>query len=70
MHTGTPSGICKKVYGLDCYVAEPPTGSPKGIVVIVPDIFGWSFPNNRILADEYAKKASALVYLPDFMNGA
>lgn len=69
LHTGTPTGTIKKVHGLDCYVAEAPNGSPNGVVVIIPDAFGWALPNNRILADEYAKKASSLVLLPDLMNG-
>ncbi|GAB7347507.1 hypothetical protein MBLNU459_g4409t1 [Dothideomycetes sp. NU459] len=68
LHTGTPTGRVDKVHGLNCYIAEPPSGTPKGIVVIIPDIFGWELPNNRILADEYAKKGNFLVYLPDFMN--
>jgi len=50
-------------------VAEPPNALPKGIIVIVPDAFGIALPNNQILADEYAKRTSALVYLPDFMDG-
>jgi hypothetical protein len=56
LHTGTPQGRIQKLHGLDCYVADAPSGSPKGIVVIIPDAFGWELPNNKILADEYAKK--------------
>lgn len=51
LHTGTPTGRIDKVHGLDCYIADAPSGSPKGIVVIIPDAFGWTLPNNRILAD-------------------
>ena len=69
LHTGTPTGREDKLHGLDVYVAEPPSGNPKGIVVVIPDIFGWTLPNNRILADNFAKKGDFLVYLPDFMNG-
>jgi dienelactone hydrolase len=39
------------------------------VIVILPDIFGWTLPNTRILADNYAKKGQWLVYLPEFMNG-
>jgi len=42
---------------------------PKGLIVIIPDIFGWSLINTQVLADEYAKECGFLVYLPDFMNG-
>jgi len=70
LHTGTPVGRVEKIHGRDCYVSDAPAGSPvKGIVVFIPDIFGWTLPNSRILADEYAKKANATVYLPDFQNG-
>lgn len=58
LHSGTPQGRIEKVHGLDCYVADAPSGSPKGVVVIIPDAFGIGLPNNRILADEYAKKGN------------
>lgn len=41
----------------------------KGIVVIIPDAFGWEFVNNRLMVDEYARKGDFTVFLPDFMNG-
>ena len=69
LHTGIPTGRIGKVHGLDCYIAEAPNGSPKGVVVIIPDAFGWTLPNNRILADDYAKNGNFTVYLPEFMNG-
>jgi len=69
LHTGTPTGRIAKLHGLDTYIASPPAGSDaKGIIVIIPDAFGTSLPNNRILADDYAKNGF-LVYLPEFMDG-
>lgn len=69
LHTGTPTGRVDKLHGLDCYVADAPDSSrPKGIIIIIPDAFGWTLPNNRILADEYAKNGFQ-VYLPEFMQG-
>lgn len=65
LHTGTPQGRVDKLHGLDCYIAEPPTDSPKGVVVIIPDAFGWELPNNRILADEYAKNGNFRVVSTD-----
>jgi dienelactone hydrolase len=44
-------------------------GQPKGLIVIVPDAFGWTFVNSRVLADQCAKKGGYLVYIPEFMNG-
>lgn len=65
---GTPSGTVMTLHGLNTYIARP-NGTPKGIVVMIPDIFGWETTNSRLLADTYAKKGGFLVYLPDFMAG-
>lgn len=69
LHTGMPTGRVEKVHGLDCYIADAPNGNPKGVVVVIPDAFGWTFPNSRILADCYAKEGNFTVYLPEFQNG-
>ncbi|KAF2084768.1 dienelactone hydrolase family protein [Saccharata proteae CBS 121410] len=70
VHSGTPKGQVTKLHGLDTYISEPAEGVlVKGIIVIIPDAFGWEFVNNRILADHYAEKGSFKVYLPEFMDG-
>ncbi|KAI1341039.1 dienelactone hydrolase family protein [Xylariaceae sp. FL0016] len=70
IHEGTPGGVTTKLHGLDTYVAEPASGrAAQGLVVIIPDAFGWDFVNIRLLADTYAKKKDYRVYAPDFMNG-
>lgn len=71
VNPGTPKGHVTTVHGLETYVAEPsiPADQVKGIIVIIPDAFGWEFVNNRILADHYADMGRFRVYLPDFMNG-
>lgn len=66
---GTPTGTVTTLHGLNTYIARP-EGTPKGVVVIIPDIFGWEISNSRLLADSYAKKGGFLVYLPDFMAGS
>lgn len=69
-HAGTPRGSEATLNGLPTYVSRPPQGSePKGVVVYVPDLFGWGFVNNRLLCDAYAEKGGFLVYLPDLMGG-
>lgn len=46
------------------------TGDNKdAAVLIIHDIFGWTFPNLRLLADHFAKEANVTVYLPDFFDG-
>lgn len=69
LHTGKPTGEISKLHGFDVYIASPAPNIPKGIVVILPDIFGWTLPNTRILADSFAAKGDFLVMLPDLMNG-
>jgi hypothetical protein len=39
--------------------------SKDAAILIVHDIFGWTFENLRILADHFAKEANATVYLVD-----
>jgi hypothetical protein len=65
---GKPSGAVTTIHSLPAYVAHP-EGTPKGLVVLIPDIFGWEISNCRLLADAYAKEGGFLVYLPNFMNG-
>ncbi|KAG4252932.1 hypothetical protein FPRO03_08381 [Fusarium proliferatum] len=57
------------MFGRQTYVATPSDKPVKGIVIIVPDAYGWEFVNNRLLADHYASRGDLLVYLPDFMDG-
>ncbi|KFY28203.1 hypothetical protein V491_00578 [Pseudogymnoascus sp. VKM F-3775] len=64
----TPTGTETTIHGLPTYVARP-EGESKGLIIYIPDAFGWKFPNNRALADQYAKNGGFTVYLPDFMNG-
>ncbi|KAL4950433.1 hypothetical protein BDW69DRAFT_187370 [Aspergillus filifer] len=71
IHSGTPKGHVTTLHGLETYVSDPdiPKDEVKGIVVIIPDAFGWEFVNNRLLADHYADMGKFRVYLPDFMYG-
>ncbi|KAK3111239.1 hypothetical protein LTR53_013715 [Teratosphaeriaceae sp. CCFEE 6253] len=43
--------------------------NPDVAVMLIPDIFGWDFVNNRLLADHFAREIDATVYLPDFYGG-
>jgi len=70
LHEGTPKGTIGKIANLPTYIAKPVnTRGKPGVIVIIPDVFGWGFINNRLLADEYAEKSGRTIYLPDFMNG-
>jgi len=71
LHEGTPKGSTDTVAGLPTYIAKPSSSTPAkdGIIVIITDVFGWDFINNRLIADEYADKSGRTVYVPDFLNG-
>lgn len=59
---GTPTGKEITLANNKAYV----TGTSKSAaVLLVHDIFGWTFTNLRLLADHFAKEANATVYLPD-----
>lgn len=70
IQTGTPKGEATKLHGLDVYVTKPATDDPvKGIIVLIPDAFGWECVNVRLLADRYAENGKYMVYVPEFMDG-
>lgn len=70
LHEGTPLGREDTVHGVESYIAEPPDGALlAGIIVLIPDAFGWKLPNTRLLADTYARRGNYRVYIPEFMNG-
>ncbi|KAI2609071.1 dienelactone hydrolase family protein [Hypoxylon fragiforme] len=64
--SGTPTGKVSKLGANDVYIAGT---NPDAAILIVHDIFGWTFNNARLLADHYAREANATVYLPDFFGG-
>jgi outer membrane translocation and assembly module TamA len=42
------------------------TGESKSAaILLVHDLFGWTFTNLRLLADHFAEEANATVWLPD-----
>ena len=70
VHPGTATGSETTLHGLPAYVAEPPEGTPvKGLIVVVPDAYGWKIVNTRTLADAYAKRTGCRVYVVEFMDG-
>lgn len=68
IHKGLPQGKEEMIHGLNTYVIGNRT-NPRGIIVIYSDIFGLPLPNNKLIADSYAKSGEWLVYLPDFFKG-
>ncbi|KAF2202443.1 alpha/beta-hydrolase [Delitschia confertaspora ATCC 74209] len=61
-----PTGTTTKLGDLPVYVAGD---NKSAAILIIHDLFGWTLPNVRLLADHFAKEANATVYLPDFYEG-
>ncbi|KIW20476.1 hypothetical protein PV08_01051 [Exophiala spinifera] len=62
----TPVGREDTLAGYPTYI----TGTnPDAALMIIHDMFGWTFLNTRVLADFYAKEADVTVYVPDFFDG-
>lgn len=60
--SGSPVGKESTIAGNKTYV----TGDNKDVaIMIIHDVFGWTLPNLRLIADHFAKEVGATVYLPD-----
>jgi hypothetical protein len=59
---GTPTGVESMLANNKAYVVG---SNPDIAILVVSDLFGWTFVNERLLSDHYAKEADATVYLPD-----
>jgi len=63
---GKPVGTEGTLAGNKAYI----TGTNKhAAVLMIHDIYGWTFTNLRLLADHFAKEANVTVYLPDYFGG-
>ncbi|KAJ4301065.1 hypothetical protein N0V90_003155 [Kalmusia sp. IMI 367209] len=63
---GAPIGIEGKIAENKAYIVG---GNEKVAILVVADLFGWTFINTRLLCDRYAEEANAAVYMPDFFGG-
>lgn len=59
---GKPAGQEATLAGLSCYTVG--TNSSVAILLL-HDLFGWTFPNTRLLADHLAEEVDCTVYVPD-----
>lgn len=63
--THQSQGHVEEIAGINAYK----TGQGKAAIVIFTDIFGFTFPNTRKLADRFAEATGATVFIPDYFNG-
>jgi dienelactone hydrolase len=72
IHGGTPGGSAEEaVGGVPTYVARPAGGAgpARAAVVILTDVFGWTLPNVRLLADRLSASSGCDVFVPDILAG-
>ncbi|KAJ6558375.1 Alpha/Beta hydrolase protein [Mycena capillaripes] len=68
-HEGTPEGKLEKIGGIECYIATPTIPYPKErVLIFLTDIFGLALPNNRLLADDFARNGFKTI-VPDLFSG-
>lgn len=59
---GEPAGQETTLASRKCYS----TGThPNIAILLIHDLYGWTFPNTLILADHLAQEVCATVYVPD-----
>ncbi|ODQ77406.1 hypothetical protein BABINDRAFT_169270 [Babjeviella inositovora NRRL Y-12698] len=65
LHEGTPIGKHEQLFGSKTYIV----GENKGkIIVILTDVFGNSYLNNKLIADELSRNGYCVV-MPDLFGG-
>ncbi|KAK3402695.1 Alpha/Beta hydrolase protein [Sordaria brevicollis] len=63
---GQPQGHEATLNNQGYYVAG---SNAEVAVMMIHDLYGWTFPNIRLLADHFAAEVGATVYVPDFFGG-
>ncbi|KZT70799.1 hypothetical protein DAEQUDRAFT_764368 [Daedalea quercina L-15889] len=67
-HKGTPEGKVEKIGGVDCYVATPSGAYDESkVLVVCTGVFGISFIDSQLLADDFARNGYRTV-VPDYLN--
>jgi dienelactone hydrolase len=63
---GIPTGHIDTLGKTNTYVTGD---NPDKAILLIHDLFSWTFTNVCLLADHYAREADATVFVPDFMSG-
>ena len=62
---GHPQGHESKIFDHDVYIAGEDDEEKDVAILFLHDIFGWTFGNNRLLADHFAKEVGGRVFVVD-----
>jgi dienelactone hydrolase len=63
--THESQGYEEEIAGVNTYK----TGQGKSAIVVFTDVFGYSFPNTRKVADRFAEETGTIVLIPDCFHG-
>jgi len=67
-HEGEPTGKLETLEGVTTYVARPGSNAKSGVAILfLTDVFGYKFPNNQLLADDYARNGY-LTIVPNIIH--
>ncbi|KAI6163537.1 dienelactone hydrolase [Pisolithus thermaeus] len=68
-YLGSPEGKIHSIGGVPCYVGTPTIEyDRKKALILLTDIFGVTFSNNKLLVDDFARKGY-LTIAPDYLLG-
>jgi dienelactone hydrolase len=74
--SGEPSGKVKSIAEISYYEAIPSgslgsnsNSSKTHALILCTDVFGWSLPNARLLADGFAETLGIPCFVPDLLDG-
>ncbi|KAJ3233561.1 hypothetical protein HDU78_006365 [Chytriomyces hyalinus] len=66
---GTPLGTIETIAGHSVYIGSPVPADRRNLVIIATDVFGYTLPNVRLIADKFASKGYFCV-VPDLFKGS
>jgi dienelactone hydrolase len=68
---GIPLGNVEEISGIKCYISQKPESNfnEDVLIIISTDVFGYTLPNTRLLADKFSKEMSSLCVVPDLFDG-
>lgn len=67
---GSPKGSIIQLENIPCYISQKENIEKKDIAIILAtDIFGFTLPNIRLIADAYNEEGKVLTIIPDLFEG-
>ncbi|KAH7080751.1 dienelactone hydrolase [Paraphoma chrysanthemicola] len=69
LHSGTPTGeVATIAENVKAYIAQTPDKTSKHAIILLTDVYGYTFRNSQLLADHFALNGYVTV-IPDLFKG-